>query len=127
MQTVPFLWVRNIAESVHYYVDGLGFAMTRKWTPAGKLEWCWLEREGASLMLQEFRKTPESKLGVGVAICFQCADALALYHEFKARGVEAKLPFVGNGLWVVSLRDPDDYDIEFESPTDVPEDTVYSE
>ena len=34
--------------------------------------------------------------------------------------------FVGNGLWVVTFLDPDGYRIEFESPTDVPEETVYS-
>jgi hypothetical protein len=30
-------------------------------------------------------------------------------------------------MWVTSLRDPDGYRIEFESYTDVPEDTVFSE
>jgi len=29
-------------------------------------------------------------------------------------------------MWVTSLSDPDGYRIEFESPTDVPEETVYS-
>jgi hypothetical protein len=30
-------------------------------------------------------------------------------------------------MWVTSLRDPDGYRLEFESPTDVPEETRYSE
>jgi hypothetical protein len=30
---------------------------------------------------------------------------------------------VGNGLWVVSLTDPDGYRLDFESPTDAPEGT----
>jgi lactoylglutathione lyase len=30
-------------------------------------------------------------------------------------------------MWVLSLSDPDGYRIEFESPTDVPEDTRFSE
>jgi hypothetical protein len=34
-----------------------------------------------------------------------------------------KRPSVGNQLWVVPLTDPDGYHIEFESPTDVPEET----
>jgi hypothetical protein len=29
--------------------------------------------------------------------------------------------FVGNGLWVTFLSDPDGYKLEFASPTDVPE------
>jgi hypothetical protein len=44
-----------------------------------------------------------------------------------ARGAAAKRPFVGNALWVTSVRDPDGYHLDFESPTDVAEDTVYSD
>ena len=64
--------------------------------------------------------------GKGISICFQCADALALYHEFTDKGVEIKEPFVGNNLWVVAFDDPDGYRLDFESPTDVPEETKYS-
>jgi hypothetical protein len=28
-------------------------------------------------------------------------------------------------MWVTSLKDPDGYRLDFESPTDVPEETVY--
>ena len=55
-----------------------------------------------------------------------CADAIAIYHDLIARELAANHPFVGNGLWVTSVRDPDGYQLDFESPTDVPEDTVYS-
>ena len=65
-------------------------------------------------------------MGQGVSICFVCNDALAIYHDVIAKGVAAKRPFVGNGLWVTSVQDPDGYRLDFESPTDVPEDTVYS-
>src|SRR6476660_8933821 len=52
----------------------------------------------AAVMLQEFWKDgqhsgrPEGKLGQGVSICFTCEDALAIYREFKSRGVDAKRP-----------------------------------
>ena len=55
-------------------------------------------------MLQEFwqeghhANVPTEKLGGGVSSCFICADALALYHEFKARGIAASRPFVGNNM-----------------------------
>jgi hypothetical protein len=80
-------------------------------------------------MLQEYRasKKPEGKLGLGVTICFQCKDALTLYREFIARGIEAQRPFVGNGLWVTAVQDPDGYKLEFASPTDAPEESVFSE
>jgi lactoylglutathione lyase len=132
-QAVPFFGVTNIEESVRYYVDGLGFEMTHKWIDEGKLRWCWLQHGGASLMLQEIAKegphsqVPEGKLGQGVSICFICEDALTIYREVTSRGIQASRPFVGNGMWVTSLSDPDGYIIEFESYTDVPEDTEFSE
>jgi len=133
MQAVPFFAVSNIEESVRYYVDGLGFEMTKKWIDGGKLSWCWLQLGGAALMLQEFRKegqnswVPEGKVGEGISIYFICEDALAIYRDVISRGILASRPFVGNGMWVTGLSDPDGYKIYFESDTDVPEETVFSE
>jgi lactoylglutathione lyase len=126
-QAVPFFLVRNMEASLRFYVDGLGFEMTKKWTPQGKIRWCWLQLSGAALMLQEYKEgtVPEEKRGEGVSVCFQCKDALALYHGFLSRGIHARNPFVGNAMWVVVLSDPDGYKLDFESPTDVPEETEY--
>ena len=130
-QVVPFLRVSEMERSVRFYIDGLGFTMKHEWVPEGKLRWCWLTRGGASLMLQEFLKegpsAPQGKLGEGVSLCFQCEDAVALYREFQSRGIEAAEPFVGNSMWVTVLNDPDGYKLDFESMTDVPEDTKLSE
>jgi catechol 2,3-dioxygenase-like lactoylglutathione lyase family enzyme len=134
-QAVPFFGITDMEASLRFYIDGLGFAMTNKWTPDGdgKVRWCWLKLGDAAIMLQEYRKeglnswVPEGKLGLGVTICFQCKDALAIYREVTGRGIEVKRPFVGNGLWVTSVQDPDGYKLEFVSPTDVPEETVFSE
>jgi lactoylglutathione lyase len=132
-QAVPFFHVASMEESVRYYVDGLGFKMTKKWIDEGKLRWCWLEIGDAALMLREFRKEghdswkPSCKVGEGVSVCFMCEDALAIYHDAAGRGIKAhRNPFVGNALWVVSFSDPDGYRIDFESPTNVPEETEYS-
>ena len=135
-QAIPFFGITDMEASLRFYVEGLGFVMTKKWTPDGdgRVRWCWLELGNTALMLQEFRKDhhpnsghPDGKLGVGVSICFQCKDALAIYKDFKSRGIDAKRPFVGNGMWVTSVQDPDGYRLEFESFTDVPEETVFSE
>jgi catechol 2,3-dioxygenase-like lactoylglutathione lyase family enzyme len=128
-QAVPFFMVTNIQESLRYYVDGLGFKMTNQWINGGKLEWCWLQHGGAALMLQEYRKdkAPEGKLGLGVSVCFQCKDALAIYRDLIRRGIPARKPVVGNGMWDTSTSDPDGYKIHFESPTEVPEETEFSE
>jgi catechol 2,3-dioxygenase-like lactoylglutathione lyase family enzyme len=134
-QAVPFFRVTSMETSLRFYVEGLGFAMTKKWIPDGdgKIRWCWLQHGNAAIMLQEYRKegpnswVPDGKLGVGVSICFQCKDALALYKDFRSRKIDAKRPFVGNAMWVTSVQDPDGYNLEFESFTDVPEETVFPE
>jgi catechol 2,3-dioxygenase-like lactoylglutathione lyase family enzyme len=136
-QAVPFFGVTNMEASLQFYVDGLGFKMKHWWiperagnNPEGRIRWCWLQRGDAALMLQEFlpERRPKETLGTGTSVCFMCEDALALYREFKSRGIQArKRPFVGNRLWVVPLADPDGYRIEFESPTDAPEEPELEE
>jgi lactoylglutathione lyase len=130
---IPLFMVSNMETSLKFYTDGLGFTVLNTWTPRGKIEWCWLQREGGPLMLQEFRASETKpylsgdKPGASVSIWFQCLDSLALYHEFIDKGIDAQEPFVGNGLWDVKVIDPDGYNLHFESPTDVPEETKYSE
>src|SRR5208282_2027381 len=132
-QAVPFFMVADIEASLRFYVDGLGFSMKWNWIVEGKLRWCWLENGGAALMLQEFPKegeegrAPEGKVGVGVSIYFICQDALAIYREATRRGIKAQRPFVGNGMWVTGMSDPDGYEIFFESYTAVPEETEFAE
>jgi uncharacterized glyoxalase superfamily protein PhnB len=140
-QAVPLFGVTNMESSLRFYVEGLGFKMKRWWIPDqpddqddykpdGRIRWCWLELGEAAIMLQEFlpERQPKEQLGMGINVCFQCEDALALYREFKSRGIQTpKRPSVGNRLWVVPVTDPDGYRMEFSSPTDTPEDTELKE
>jgi hypothetical protein len=127
-QVVPFFMVANMDESLKFYVSGLGFEIKNQWEPRGKIEWCWLQLDDAAIMLQEYRENvPIEKRGVGTSINFICEDALRIYADITVRGLSPSEPFVGNNYWVVGLKDPDGYDIFFESPTDVPEETMYSE
>ena len=95
LQTVPFFAVSDMENSISFYVDKLGFEITQKWINDEKLRWCWLQRGGGGLMLQEFRTeghdawVPECKVGEGVSVNFICQDALAIYHEITERGVKA--------------------------------------
>jgi lactoylglutathione lyase len=136
-QAVPFFGVTNMQASLRFYMDGLGFKMKDRWipdcaedNPDGRIRWCWLQLGDAAIMLQEFlpERRPKETLGTGASVCFMCEDALALYREFKSRGIQMrKRPFVGNRLLVVPLTDPDGYRIEFESPTDAPEECELEE
>jgi len=133
VEAVPFFGVSDMGASLKFYVDGLGFHVASKWEPDGRIRWCRLQLGGAGLMLQDFRKEdgsvrpPEGKLGVGVSICFTCKDALAIYRQAVSRGLHPKEPFVGNGLWVTALTDPDGYRVDFDSPTDAPEEITLSQ
>jgi lactoylglutathione lyase len=132
-QVVPFFRISDMDRSIRFYMYGLGFTMKHKWVVDEKLRWCWLELGGAALMLQTYMKeeahtwSPAGKLGEGVSLAFQCEDALALYRDFISRGLEASEPQVGNSMWVTQMFDPDGYRLEFESPTDTPEETKLSE
>ncbi len=131
-QAVPFLWVHDIERSIAFY-QTLGFQLINQWVNEGKLTWCWLQIGGAAIMLQEFSKKDHhedmsvQKLGDGISICFICEDALEIYNEISSKDIDASEPFVGNNMWVTELKDPDDYDLCFESKTDAPEETKLSE
>lgn len=134
-QAVPFFMVTDIEASLRFYVDGLGFSIEQEWRPersGGRIQWCWLALGGAALMLQEYREdgepggAPDGVLGQGVSVCFMCSDAIGIYKDLIARGIDAGRPFVGNGLWVTEVTDPDGYRLYFESPTEAPEETVYA-
>ncbi|GAA0202955.1 hypothetical protein GCM10010203_63200 [Actinomadura yumaensis] len=129
IRAVPFFNVRDMDASLRFYCDGLGFEVKIKWCPDSpdKIRWCQLEAGAAALMLQEYvlGHQPEGERGLGVSVCFMCKDALRIYRDAVDKGLSPQKPFVGNGLWVVGFRDPDDYDIVFESPTDVEEEVEY--
>lgn len=130
---VPFFGVTDIEASLRFYVDGLGFVLTNHWSPEGRIRWCRIELDKVAVMLQEFvqdeqhREAPEGKLGQGVSICIMCDDAISIYKDLMARGIDASRPFVGNGLWVTTVFDPDGYRLDFESPTRAPEETLWQE
>ncbi len=128
---VPLLVVRNMASSLAFYVDGLGFVLTQSWSPEGEIRWCRLQQGGAGLMLETAMaaKTPETAPvpGAGVTFCLFCNDACALYQEALVRNLSPQEPFVGNGLWVTRLVDPEGYILDFGSPTEAPEEMTLSQ
>jgi len=131
---VPLLMITSMERSLAFYIDGLGFTIQNRWIPDGRLRWCWMSLECAALMLQEAIESTRQKmaaagtLGNGVALYFQCTDALAIYREAASRGIYAlRKPQVGNLAWEVFFADPDGYKINFSSPTDFPEETLLSE
>jgi len=129
-QAVPFFMVKDMEASLNFYVKGLGFSMTESWVDNGKIKWCWLVIDSVALMLQEYdekNNLSQEKPGAGVEIFFICEYALTFYTKLISNKISPSEPFVGNKMWVVQVKDPDGYKISFESFTDVPEETKYSE
>ena len=62
--------------------------------------------------------------GAALALLLSAGAHGALAQDAHAKRPKQK-PFVGNHLWVVSFLDPDGFHIDFESPTEVPEETEY--
>jgi uncharacterized glyoxalase superfamily protein PhnB len=131
LEAVPFFHVSDMRRSLEFYVDRLGFEKAITWEPEGMTRWCRLEMNGVAIMLQlhaDFGQAdyvPLTNPGQGLSISFTCKDALALYHHASQQGLQPSIPFVGNGMWVTTLLDPDGYRLEFESLTDAAEGTTY--
>ncbi len=121
---VPIFAVVDINKTIAFYVDGLGFEKKGEWIEDGRLRWCHLEHAGGvGIMAQEYRAgdKPPAERGLGIKMYVWCSDAKAFYARTTARGVGAQEPFVGNGMHVVELVDPDGYQLAFQSPTDEPD------
>jgi len=118
-ELVPLLFVEDISRSAEFYRDALRFVQTEHWEPDGKLAWCRLERGGAAIMLQQatVEDGPAEYRGHGVGFFFNCDNVDALHAELQKRGLDLKPPTVAfYGLKQVFLKDPDGYDLCFQSP-----------
>ena len=120
-QLWPLLWVRDIRRSIAFYRDRLGFAVVGQADTDGKLYWCRLERDGASLMLQqaEAEDALAESPGNGVSFYFVCDDVDGLYAELSSRGLQLQPPTVAYyGMKQLAVPEPDGYAIWFESSTE---------
>ena len=124
---VPILSVTNLEQSLTYYLDGLGFEEVDRLSEEDQLLACRLRRDNVFVVLTQDRGTAVERKGQGVTVYHMCNDAIAFYREVTSRGIAVSEPFVGNGLWVAELRDPDGYRLSFESPTDAPEEQKLSD
>ena len=115
-QTVPLFDIADVEKSIAFYVDGLGFELQDKWVEDDVLRWCRVEHGDSALMLQKTQGEPPVNRGPGLTLYFMCEDAKAAREEFKERGVQVGEPFVGNNMGVFYFKDPDGYQLSFESP-----------
>jgi uncharacterized glyoxalase superfamily protein PhnB len=119
-ELVPLLFVDDIRQSAAFYCERLGFEMSEKWEPEGRLAWCCLRRGGAAVMLQQGDQDegPTEGRGRGVGFFFVCDDADALYEELRMSGLTLEPPKMAfYGMNQLYLKDPDGYELCFQNPT----------
>ena len=118
-ELVPLLFVQDLTRSLAFYQQ-LGFNLSGTWEPDGKLSWCRLGRAESALMLQQAEEEdgPAEGRGRGVRLFFICDDVDALHAEFIGAGVTIESPQLAfYGMKQIFLKDPDGYELCFESPT----------
>ncbi len=117
-ELAPLLIVEDIARSVDFYCQKLGFKMTLNWEPDGNLQWCRLERDDSALMLQQACDedgSPEGR-GRGVHFYFNCEDANAEHARLAGCGLKLDPPQVTfYGMNQLYLTDPDGYEHCFQN------------
>ena len=119
---LPLLFTGDIERSRAFYCDQLGFTLTNRYDPNGKLAWCMLAMEGASIMLEQVDAERLSGLAhrrSDIALYFLCEDVDVLHERFKANGVDAEPPFVAfYGMKQLEVQDPDGRFLCFENPVE---------
>ena len=117
---LPLLFASDIERSRAFYCDQLGFTLTNRYDPDGKLAWCMLAMEGARIMLEQSDAQRLSALDHGrgdIALYFLCEDVDVLHERFLANGVDVEPPFVAfYGMKQLEVRDPDGRFLCFENP-----------
>jgi glyoxylase I family protein len=114
----PLLAVDDLAVSLSFWRDRLGFELVGQADSEGQMFWCRLQRGGSSIMLQTADKEtgPAKGRGRGVILYFVCDDVDALYNEVRTRGLRVKPPTVaGYGMRQLSVPEPNGYSVCFES------------
>jgi len=110
----PILSVRDMAASVRYYVDVLGFS-NADW---GSDEFTMVTRDRASIYLcRDGQGHPGTWVWVGVA------DAAALHEEYRASGAKIlQPPVLRPWAWELQVEDPDGHVLRLGSDPDDGED-----
>ncbi len=120
----PMLAVTDLARTVRFYVEKLGFNCNSLF--GNPPVWCDLDRDGQSIMFNAppadaVRRDVPRKSKDYQVFYVNTTDVAALHAEFKGRGVAvSELRVTVYGMKEFEVRDPDDYWLWFGQPTDEP-------
>jgi glyoxylase I family protein len=124
----PLLQVFDMARSVAFYRDVLGFEVTATSPVRGPddFDWCLLRLDGATVMLntayeEDQRPAQPDPARVDAhadtGLFFGCREVDAAYEYLRGKGVDLKPPTTAPyGMRQLYLNDPDGYVICFQWP-----------
>ena len=121
---VPLLQVFDMATSIAFYCDVLGFELNATSKPGPIFDWALLRLNGVELMLNtayEGDKRPLAPVSSRIAahddtcLYFGVPDVDAVYKHLRAKGLDVKPPEVAHyGMKQLYLHDPDGYNLCFQ-------------
>ncbi|RPD42282.1 VOC family protein [Chitinophaga barathri] len=123
----PLIPVFDMATSLRFYRDTLGFELTQTSVEPQRPEnyhWVLLELNGMQLMLESIYEEDQQPVERGAAprnndmvLYFGSPDIEALYMQLKEKGLELDKPIkTGYGFKALYLRDPDGFLLVFHWP-----------
>jgi catechol 2,3-dioxygenase-like lactoylglutathione lyase family enzyme len=122
----PLIQVFDMPRSVSFYRDVLGFILVAQSQPGEDFDWALLRLGEVELMLNTAYERPyrppapdpvRIAAHADTALFFGCEDLDSAYTHLRARGVEARAPYVAPyGMRQLWLSDPDGYSICFQWP-----------
>lgn len=120
----PLLNVQDVARSLTFWRDLLGFELVGSYDWQGRLAWVQLKKGQVQIMLNGRGGDPGHRLAqaryTDAVLCFGVEDVYALVRELRAKGLQVEDPEAQEyGLDEIILRDPDGYDLAFSSPSDL--------
>jgi uncharacterized glyoxalase superfamily protein PhnB len=118
----PLLNVEDIEASLRFWRDLVGFEVTYRYEPDGKLMFASLQGGEVKLMLNRRGGDPSFRRArphyTEAVFSFAVDSVQALVADLRAKGFDAPDPVAEfYGLDEIVVRDPDGYEVAFNSPT----------
>jgi uncharacterized glyoxalase superfamily protein PhnB len=118
---IPSLGVSDIDRSVGFYGQFFGFRVVDSYEVEGHMAWCWLQSNGADLMLQQLSAdqqiTLDPAIGQSWCIYIRPDDLPALHARLTKAGFPvSEIARTSYGASEFSLSDPDGYELWISVP-----------
>jgi uncharacterized glyoxalase superfamily protein PhnB len=115
-RNTPELFVRDVEEAIHFYIEMLGFELEGRMPEDHSLpgEWAMVAKGNASFM---FQKPEGPTSATGVVFYLTVEDADRMITDLRARGATVEGPVDQfYGYREATVTDPNGYKLVFTSP-----------